>query len=157
MTLNELRSLFRMLSRTSRNSNPSSPTSPTQRAPPTSDGRSVLCPNINYIPISEATSRSQSSASMATTMDELSNAASPNGPSRIPTICEALNELDDEQELETIPKKETIVDRGILYWIPVTFVPYILLIFFQDVGHYIYHKFLPSFNSVVCIFFFLSN
>ena len=116
MTLNELRSLFRMLSRTSRSSNPSSPTSPTQRAPPSSaDGRSVLCPNINYIPISEATSRSQSSTSMTTTMEDLSNAAemshlsslaSPSGPSRIPTICEALNELDDEHELEIIPKNQ---------------------------------------------------
>ena len=105
MTLNELRSLFRMLSRTSRSSNPNSPTSPTHRAPP-SDGRSFLAPNCNYIPISEATSRSQSSTSVTTTVDDISNAAeasllsstaSPNGPSRIPTICEALNELDDEE------------------------------------------------------------
>jgi len=103
MTLNELRSLFRMLSRTSRTSNSSSPTSPIQRAPPSSDGRNVMCPNINYIPISEATSRSQSNTSMTTTVDDLSNFASPSGPSRIPTICEALNELDDEQELEIIP------------------------------------------------------
>ena len=42
---------------------------------------------------------------MTTTADDLSNAfASPNGPSRIATICEALNELEDEQELEIIPK-----------------------------------------------------
>ena len=106
MTLNELRSLFRMLSRTSRVSNPSSPTSPTFRAPP-SEGRSFLSPNINYIPISAATSRSQSSTSVTTTADDisrnqsevnlLSSTASPNGPSRIPTICEALNELDDDE------------------------------------------------------------
>ena len=65
-----------------------------------------MCPNINYIPISEATSRSQSSTSMTTTVDDLSNLASPSGPSRIPTICEALNELDDEQELEIMPKNQ---------------------------------------------------
>ena len=102
MTLNELRSLFRMLSGTSRSSNPSSPTN---RAPP-SDARAFLSPQVNYIPISEATSRSQSSTSVTTTADDISNAAeisllsataSPNGPSRIPTICEALDELDDEE------------------------------------------------------------
>ena len=103
MTLNELRSLFRMLSRTSRGSNPSSPNSPTHRAPP-SESRTFLSPNINYIPISEATSRSQSSTSVTTNADDTSNTAdllsataSPSGPSRIPTICEELNELDDEE------------------------------------------------------------
>lgn len=93
MTLNELRSLFRMLSGTSRSSNPSSPTN---RAPP-SEARALLSPQVNYIPISEATSRSQSSTSVTTTADDISNAAEIS-PSRIPTICEALDELDDEED-----------------------------------------------------------
>jgi len=101
MTLNELRDLFRMLSRNSRSSNPSSPTN---NIP--SDTRSFLSPNINYIPISEATSRCQSSTSVTTTAEDLSNdaemslvssTASPSGPSRIPTIAEALDEFDDDE------------------------------------------------------------
>ena len=105
MTLNELRSLFRMLSGASRTSSPSSPTS---SHPPQSPNRGFLSPHINYIPISEAGSRSQSSTSVTTTADDLSNAAemsnlsstaSPNGPSRIATICEALDELDYEEDV----------------------------------------------------------
>ena len=111
MTLSELRALFRSISRSISRTSRSQPDSPTINN--SSDPRSpFLSPPLNpYIPMSEATSRSQSSASVTTTADDISNSgteipffpssnvASPiNGPSRITTISEALNELDADDE-----------------------------------------------------------